>query len=229
MNGYKITNLGTPTAATDAATKAYVDSLIAKVLPYRPETWPTEELEWGDVPASPAVYLQKDVRVNTGESDVPLMSWTTPAGAAYRWTVNLVSASDSGGTATITVKVDGVETDTFHLNRGATVNRNLHLPPDAAVTVTASNLHATQILIRTTNSYYQFTGVVVGPKTFDLTGEWLTLGLDMKGLEATVKIQGVEIPYSDYMKYFPIAPTELTIPGNWGNSQQRPVIKVYNI
>lgn len=64
-------------------------------------------------------------------------------------------------------------------------------------------------------------------KTFDLTGKWLALGLNMQGLAATVKIQGVEMPYSDYAKYFPIAPAELKIPGGWGINQVRPVIKVY--
>ena len=70
-------------------------------------------------------------------------------------------------------------------------------------------------------------GVAYEDKTFDLTGKWLALGLDMKGLAATVKIQGVEMPYSDYPLYFPIAPTELTIPGEWTTLEKRPVIEVY--
>lgn len=64
-------------------------------------------------------------------------------------------------------------------------------------------------------------------KTFDLSGKWLALGIDMKGLAATVKVQGVEMPYSDYPKYFPLCPTELKIPGGWSLNQVRPIIKVY--
>ena len=67
----------------------------------------------------------------------------------------------------------------------------------------------------------------VAVKTFDLTGKWLAVGIDMHGLAATVKIQGVEVPYSDYAKYFPLAPTELTFPGGWDASQIRPVVEVY--
>lgn len=73
----------------------------------------------------------------------------------------------------------------------------------------------------------EFTGEVGGAKTFNLSGKWLALGIDMEGLAATVTIHGVEMPYSDYAKYFPLAPTELTFPSDWSPSQIRPIVKVY--
>ena len=194
--------------------------------PYTPETWPTEELDWGDVPASAAVYPETTVIVPASTTDHPVMSWTTPAGAPYRWTLNLVSHASGGNYMTVTIKVNGTVTETFQISKGATVNKILNLPSGASVTVTASNPIGTASGF-TTASYYQCTGVVIGPKTFDLTGKWLALGIDMKGLAATVKIQGVEMPYSDYVKCFPLAPTELKIPGEWDASQIRPTVEVY--
>jgi hypothetical protein len=191
--------------------------------PYVPETWPTEELDWGDVPTSPAAHIDTSVTIPRNMSDITVMSWTTPAGDSYRWTLNLVL---SGERVTVTIKANGEVTDTFLQERNTTVNKILILPPSAAVTVTASNSTLGDSTFLNT-SYYQCTGTVVGPKTFNLTGKWLALGVDMKGLAATVKIQGVEMPYSDYALYFPIAPTELTIPGDWDVSQERPVIEVY--
>lgn len=192
-------------------------------LPYRPIDWETEELDWGDVPASPAVHIDPSVTIPRNMSDITVMSWTTPAGDSYRWTLNLVL---SGERVTVTIKVNGAVTETFQQERNTTVNKILILPPSAAVTVAASNSTLADSTFLNT-SYYQCTGIVVGPKTFNLTGKWLALGIDMKGLAATVKIQGVEIPYSNYALYFPIAPTELKIAGNWDVSQERPVIKVY--
>jgi len=49
----------------------------------------------------------------------------------------------------------------------------------------------------------------------------------MKGLAATVKVQGVEMPYSEYVKAFPLAPSELSFPGDWDASQIRPILEVY--
>ena len=192
---------------------------------YRPEEWTTEELGWGDVPASPAVYPEDIVIVPGSTTDHPVMSWTAPAGASYRWTLNLVSHA-SGANMTATIKVNGTVSETFQISKGATVNKVLNLPSGAAAAVTASNSTGTAGGF-TTASYYQCTGVVIGPKTFDLSGKWLALGLDMQGLAATIKVQGVEMPYSDYVKAFPLAPSELTFPGGWDASQERPIVRVY--
>ena len=197
---------------------------------YRPEEWATETLDWGDVAPSPAVYLETDadyIRVPENATEHPIMSWTTPAGAAYRWTLNLVSLNSGVDYINVNIKANGAIIDGIVLYRGTTVNRAIHPPSSATVTVTADNNSSQGGGYVTTASYYQCTGIVTGPKTFNLSGRWLALGIDMHGLDATVKIHGVEVPYSDYAKYFPLAPTELKIPGNWSPTQERPVIKVY--
>lgn len=216
----KITNLATPTAASDAATKAYVDGSIAKVMPYRPETWPTETLDWGDVPADTVLPPTEKV-------------WNT----VNQMNVNMYTA-DISGYYTLTIeRMPG-----YYYLRSAEIRVN----GDTVVTLGevpwsyTVMLNAGDVLSVYSTSYsgsggarcmctVEFTGIVGGAKTFDLTDKWLALGIDMKGLEATIKIQGVEMPYEDYVKYFPLAPTELKIPGDWTPDQVRPVLKVYNI
>ena len=195
-------------------------SIIAQ---YRPEEWETETLDWGDT--APSDYSpQVGFTASSGGTDYTLFTNTGP-GAKYRVKVHV-----PGGTwrlGSVDIKVDGVTV----ASRGAIDPGGTYESPafgvdtGETVVVTAKSSSSGTI----TYLSYQCTGERWGAKTFDLTGKWLALGLDMKGLTATVKIHGVEVPYSDYAKYFPLVPTELKIPGSWDQSQERPVIKVYKV
>lgn len=187
---------------------------------YRPEGWASETLDWGD--GEPSDYSpQVEFTALSGGTDYTLFTNTGP-GAKYR--VKVYVPASSWAVTSVTIKVDGVTfASTGMVNRGDTYESpafGVETGQTVVVTATAST-EATAYLS------YQCTGEFWGAKTFNLTGKWLALGLDMKGLAATVKIQGVDIPYSDYAKYFPIAPTEITIPGEWEPSQERPIIEVY--
>jgi len=220
--GFKFASFG---AATVPLSKIIVDKDLdmgpyAIKGVYRPEEWSTEELDWGDT--APSEYSPEvELTAISGGTDCTLFTNTGP-GAKYR--VKVYVPASSWAVKSVTIKVAGVTAvSTGMVNRGETYESpafGVETGQTVVVTATAST-EATAYLS------YQCTGEFWGEKTFDLTGKWLALGIDMKGLEATVKIQGVEIPYSDYAKYFPIAPTELKIPGNWGPSQERPVITYY--
>jgi hypothetical protein len=193
-----------------------ITAAFARV-PYRPIEWPTEELDWGDVPA---------------ETVLPP---TEKFWSSNQRSVDMYTA-DVGGYYTLTIEKKG---GSYYLT-GASIQVN----GDTVVSLGAVPwsytvmLNAGDVLSVYSTSYsgstgargicsVEFTGLVGGQKTFNISGKWLALGLDMKGLAATVKIQGVEVPYSDYVKYFPLAPTELKIPGGWNATQERPVIEVY--
>lgn len=190
--------------------------------PHMPETWQTEELDWGDT--APSEY-SSGVPWDATSSN-PSYTVFTNSGTGAKYRVRLRLATGTHPIYSITIKVDDVTV----LNVATTVN------PGGVYESPAFGVDTGQAVIVTvtyggTGSKiylsYQSTGERWGAKTFDLTGKWLALGIDMKGLAATVKIQGVEIPYSDYAKYFPIAPTELSIPGEWDASQIRPIVEVY--
>ena len=185
--------------------------------PYIPETWPTETLGWGDSP---------------GETVLPSTeeTWTI-----REPTVDIYTA-DICGYYTLTIER---KSGHYYLIRSELrVNGDTVVTLDEAPWSYTLMLNAGDVLSVYSTSYsgagggrgvctVEFTGEVGGAKTFDLTGKWLALGIDMGELAATVTIHGVEIPYSDYAKYFPLAPTELTFPSDWSPSQIRPIVKVY--
>ena len=225
----KITNLASPTAASDAATKAYVDGLIAKVMPYRPETWPTETLDWGDIPPGEPMPFEG--------GELPYDSWKTiftfnvPTGDTYKWRFTFIIQDYGSGTkGNFKITANGNEifyvSDVSGNTSGKTWTYDVIIPAGSTVTIQGSTNKNIYYKVLS-GSNVQNLGFVCGPKTFNLAGKWLALGLDMKGLAATVKINGVEMPYSDYAKYFPLAPTEITISGTWTHGQARPVIKRY--
>ena len=190
--------------------------------PHMPETWPTEELDWGDT--APSEYSPEVGWSATSTNRSYTVFTNSGTGAKYRLKIRV----DTGTYAvtSIIIEVDGVTV----LNVGTVVNPGetyespvfgVDTGQAVILTVTYGGTGSRMYLS------YQSTGEWWGAKTFNLTGKWLALGIDMKGLAATVKVQGVEMPYSEYVKAFPLAPTELKIPGNWDPSQQRPVIKVY--
>lgn len=222
--GFKFASFG---AATVPLSKIVVDKDLnmgpyAIKGVYRPEEWATETLEWGDT--APSDYSPEvELTALPGGTDYTLFTNTGP-GAKYRVKVRVPASS--WAVTSVTIKVDGVTVvSTGMVNRGETYESpafGVDIGETVVVTATA-NIDATAYLS------YQCTGERWGAKTFDLTGKWLALGLDMKGLAATVKIHGEEVPYSDYAKYFPIVPTELKFPGGWAGSQERPVLKVYKM
>ena len=191
--------------------------------PYSPETWPTEELDWGDT----AENVQTLVGYHDTLEKVVLFS-ANSGPKKTKWILRIRTAQKPSnyGHAVIQILADDVEILKTDALDWAWHEFVFYPPPEASIVVYHSSNSSVEES-RVADGFLKDTGMVVGPKTFDLSGKWLALGLDMKGLAATVKIHGVDIPYSDYAKYFPIAPTELSIPGDWSPSQERPVIKVY--
>ena len=186
---------------------------------YNPHEWATEVLDWGDVAP------HEEVLPNGGDREYDSPAF--PVLTATRGEYVTIRVTNIGSTrlTVCTVLINDIP-----------VYAHGELPRDASTEFTGV-INADDVVsidARTTAGYTTtlsvlgiFSGTLGGAKTFDLTGKWLALGIDMKGLAATIKIQGVEIPYSDYPLYFPIAPNELTIPGDWSPSQERPVIKRY--
>ena len=194
---------------------------------YRPEEWATEELGWGDVAAS-------DTQTVTSV-DIPWDSETTftvPVPTKNRRIeVTLGTATDGYHVIVTGAKLlkNDVVVSTITGNIGAMGGHAKF--PDA---IYISDGETLKIACQShtagstkANVTVHDTGFVCGPKTFDLTGKWLAVGIDMHGLAATIKVQGVEMPYSEYVKGFPLAPSELTIPGGWDASQERPAVRVY--
>lgn len=200
--------------------------------PYRPDLWPTEELDWGDVPASdpipfsetPSSYALPSTTLTT------FKTFEVPPGDSYTWRFKIVP-TDWRATAEFKVTADGVELHhipSYSSYNGETLTFDILIPAGSTVEIQGRNLdHVYPYSVNMRDSSVQNLGIVGGPKTFNLSGKWLALGIDMKGLAATVKIHGVEMPYEEYIKYFPIAPTELKIPGGWDASQIRPIVEVY--
>ena len=198
--------------------KAYMNKA-----PYRLEELETVALDWGDVPPS-EVIIREQVSFSDTGATINILTAESNIEVCVRVTVLPDSSSHLKGNAAVRIN----ESDVYSL---------AGLPPGSSKTTPPLILEPDDVLTTFLASQYVYgssarveliyTGRVVGAKTFDLTGKWLALGIDMKGLAATIKIQGVEIPYSDYIYCFPLAPTELKIPGEWDASQERPVIKVY--
>lgn len=193
--------------------------------PYMPETWPTETLEWGDVSEQTVLTVESTIDVPKNSSPFEVLTWETPA-VPYRWEVYLIAGGSTYGNMTLSFVSGDTTIHSLSVSPYNSYTIPLILPTSSNISLIAVNSSGVPQTVKA-GSYVKNTGIFAGAKTFDLTGKWLALGLDMKGLAATIKIQGVEIPYSDYLKYFPIAPIELKIPGNWSPSQERPVIKVY--
>lgn len=188
--------------------------------PYIPETIPTEPLDWGDVP--PAVVATIDTP-NTSSSNVEYSVYTPTKPVKARLSITLTGGDYLKASE---VRIGGVTVANIPKIEDAS-------PEESPVFVTVpgtpvvfwgggGNVGGSTATVEVIEL-----GTWHGGKTFDLSGKWLALGLDMEGLAATIKIQGVEIPYSDYAMYFPIAPSELTIAGDWDISQVRPVITAY--
>lgn len=201
--------------------------------PYRPEPWPTEELlEWDDIDE----YSYDDLPAADGDPGTGYVTildeFVTPLERQYLW--EIFANHDPRGYSTRTGRLDLINIDTSEVIASTPSSAY----PTTTKVVIPPGVRCSVKFIGTTNewrsylkegSYVKNTGKewLINDKTFSLTSKWLALGIDMKGLDATVKIQGVEVPYSDYAKYFPLAPTELTIPGGWDASQIRPIVEVY--
>ena len=216
-------------AATVPLSKIVVDKAL-DMGPYairvRPEEWATETLEWGDIPAGDPIPFSGILSpYNTW---ITLKMFEAPPGDSYKWRFKIITYRNINTSANFKITADGVELYSISNYGQGTLTVDLFIP--AGTTVTIEGYNTEEYLYRVEDgSNVQNLGIVGGAKTFDLTGKWLALGLDMKGLAATVKIHGEEVPYSDYAKYFPIVPTELKFPSGWAGSQERPVLKVYKV
>jgi len=201
--------------------------------PIDTEEWETETLDWGDITPVMRVYQDPATKWYNIFSRTTITEFTTPNTPGnhdwkFSWWADMVSTT----VGLVRIYADGVEVSTHNLTSSGTgTGKNtivyVSLPPAAEIEVTLEPVPESGAIRMDPGSYIESYQITPKNTTFDLTGKWLALGLDMKGLAATVKIQGVEIPYSDYAKYFPIAPTEITIPGDWSHRQERPEIKVY--
>ena len=193
--------------------------------PYRLETWPTEEIviEPHDVGET---VSPTDDKIQLPLEFAELFSFHTPNSAVSRiWTMVLATACGSGS-GTVNVTAGGVliyENLNLPYNPSGTTF-TLDLPGNSEVVVSGKRNQAEQFCLWHP-SWYRYEGTV--GRVIDLTGKWLALGIDMQGLAATVKIQGVDVPYSDYAKYFPLAPSELKLPADWYDSDPLPIVEVY--
>lgn len=196
--------------------------------PIDTDEWPTETLDWGDLPEQTVFTLDTDIEVTLTETQ--LTEFTAP-NKDMLWEVLFNTYSQTNGIELyVIIYVNNEVFDTLTnpgLYGSATLQKQYIIPSNASVVVTArreTTMTGGKVI---SGSYIKRVGTVLGDTTFDLTNKWLALGLDMKEFTATVKIQGVEMPYSDYPKYFPIAPTEIKISGDWSPTQVRPDIKIY--
>ncbi len=242
MTGLRFSSFG---AATVPLSKIIVDKDLdmgpyAIKGMYRPEEWATETLDWGDITPKMRVYevTEDTPGVVGGKFKLPrqeytkVAEFTTPdTPGPHVWKFDLYASISSTQTLDIitqTATGDVIHTKSLVTDAFPLPHREIwyvEIPPN------------TNVEIVMYPRVYAFADILVGtyiesymaswPKTFDLSGKWLALGIDMKELAATIKIQGVEMPYSDYAKYFPLAPSEVSIPGEWDASQERPVIKYY--
>lgn len=200
--------------------------------PYTTEPWETEELDWGDDSETGEVPIVTSEFAGTTTETV-LKSFTTPASETFKlWQFKyIVYGVYNPQTLVLRIKHGSTILDEVSPSPGGgqteTVVRRVALPPQETISITAQCPSGGSSRKLMPGSTYKYTGLTWGQVMFDLTGKWLALGIDMHGIAATVKIQGVEIPYTDYAKYFPIAPTELKFPSDWSDSQIRPVVKVY--
>lgn len=205
-----------------------VDTLRADRVdsPYMPQAWPTETLDWGDVPEQ--TILTVDTDIDVAQTEIQVAAFTAPNKSVLWEMVFDTWTQYAGAALTITIKVNGTVFDTLTTPGASTLTHNKRyiIPANASVVVTTIGYAGYTGKIRV-GSYIKRIGTVLEDTTFNLTGKWLALGINMQGLTATVKIQGVNMPYSDYAKYFPLAPSELTISGNWLPSQTRPIVGVY--
>jgi hypothetical protein len=213
--------------------------------PYRPIGWETEELDWGDITPKMRVYevTEDTPGVVSGQfgwqlklprqQHTKVAEFTTPdTPGNHLWKYYLyvhISSNQTLDIITQTASGDAIHTKSISGSAGNgfpyQTTCYVEIEPNTDVEIVMyPRIDAFAYVLGGT---YIESYMASWPKTFDLTGKWLALGIDMKGLAATVKIQGVEMPYSDYPLYFPIAPTELSIPGEWDASQERPVIEVY--
>ncbi len=231
MSSIRFTSFG---AATVPLSKIIVDKDLnmgpyAIKGVYRPEEWLTETLDWGDVP--PGEPIPFEGSLSGQDTWKTLFTFDVPIGDSYIWRLTFIIRVGSLDTkANFKITANGKEiyyvSDVSASYSGTTWTFDVVIPAGSTVTIQGSK--NTDLLFKVLNgSNVQNLGLVGGAKTFDLAGKWLALGIDMKGLAATVKIHGVEVPYSHYAKYFPIAPTELKFPGDWAPDQERPVIKCY--
>ena len=194
--------------------------------PYMPETWPTETLDWGDgEPSDPVVVVASSV--------IPTSSpLTTAVFTAVELAEIAVTVKNSRTDANVPIRcyarVDGVNVVEYPvLNLGESHTVALVVRAGESVSVYTTVANPGLGMAGRVDISYVLTGGVVGEKIFDLTDKWLSPVIDMHNVPATVVIQGVEMPYSDYLKYFPLAPSELKFPADWENGRIRPIIEVY--
>ena len=184
--------------------------------------WPVQALLWDmtTVPAGNVIHpLTKLVYTNGGKK---LWEFSTPPGAQYTYTFVFVTATGDPVTVTITAGGTLIYTSPA-IASGATHTVSIPIRAGVDVVCYGNSGPNGAILVSST---YQCDGTVGGAIYHDLAGKWLALGLQLPE-NTTITIQGVEVPYTDYTKYFPLAPTAITVPGDWGVGSNPPVIEVY--
>lgn len=197
------------------------DILRARIgSPYMPETWLTEELDWGDEAPT------EEVLPSGGQRRYDSSPFTVLTATRGEYVTIRVTNSGSNPLDVCTVLINDVSVYAHgFLNSGKTAEFTGFVNAGDVVSIDAKTPGSQWVTVLSVLGI--FSGMLGSGKTFDLTGKWLALGIDMKGLDATIKVHGTELPYSDYVKCFPLAPSELSFPGDWDASQIRPILEVY--
>ena len=228
MAGLKFSSFG---AATMPLSKIVVDgdlhlapydataeNLIAKTVKgaYDPSNWQTISLPWPD-DTTPSVLISGQVAPDT----IPTLTWVNGESKpveVYAEITNTGSATTSGY-----VYIDGVQ---IYYQPGIVRGATYVFPPmwvAPAATVTLRNANGTGF----STGVIHDTGRRGTPQTFVLTDEWLALGIDLLGMTGTISILGETISYDDYILYFPLKPSTITISGTMTPTQNRPIILGY--
>jgi len=219
MSSIRFTAFG---AATVPLSKIVIDKELNMgeyPIKANPENWETETLVWGDIP--PITHTSEPISVGTSAVDFGSITVPAQPTGACRYIECVVSGNSTA--VRTRLYADGNEIAVVTgASPGGTTIFNGWAPAATTYSVTVENGGNKTYTCTLTDK-----GLYGGAKTFNLAGKWLALGIDMHGLDAAVKIYDVEVPYSDYAKYFPLVPTELKIPGNWSPTQKRPEIRVY--
>jgi len=181
-----------------------------------PNLWPTESLAWS-ADVAPSILFTSTYSLSPTGLEFNFGAFTHQREVTVKFT--------HSGTGTL---IPFIKIGTTIVETGPTVapgnswtSAPFWLPEDGLVILgSESSTTGTKLEISAT-------GRIGGNITVDMGGKWLTLDIDMKGLNPTFPLLTHDIPYTDYIRYFPLRPTELTFPGGWAPHQIRPDLKVY--
>lgn len=192
--------------------------------PIDTEEWETEEIPWNDeAPGDVTEMFTLQHNYGTATSD----TFDISSFAGKEIVVHAEYLRESGGINSLQIKIGNDVVATLNIGPADPSQTTVPIKiPDSATILTGTAASPSANGYGVTLSI-QETGREWGDKEFDLTGMWLALEQDFGDFSATITLQGVEMPFADYAKYFPIAPSKLSISGTWTYATQRPIVKGY--